>query len=93
MNILSVLHFKSYYCCGQCKDLASTKGNTCPSDAMLSKWKAPGTLVLQRDVNTVLDSREWGAHSWTHSMLCRKQNQMERFSTNVLENSGNTQNL
>lgn len=58
MNILSVLHFKSYYCCGQCKDLPSTKGNTCPSDAMLSKWKAPGTLVLQRDVNTVLDSRE-----------------------------------
>lgn len=64
-----MLHLSHAICCGQCREYPSTKVNTCSSNVALSKWKAPGTLVLQRDVNTVLTDREW-----VLAMLCTKDN-------------------
>lgn len=68
------------------KTISVQKGTHAPSNAALSQWKAPGTLELQRDVNTVGgDDGELGAHAWTCNMLFRKQNWRGLFSTNMLE--------
>lgn len=69
------------------KPITVQKGTCARSNVALSEQKAPGSLVLQRDANTVFHDRELGACVWTWDVLFRKQSCRGLVSINMLGNS------